>query len=430
MRLKGGASVNATELQKRLDSVELNGEVRIPHGEYEGNFTVSVPCTIYGNGALLLCGRGTALTINAPDVEINDLLAEHLDPRTGTAVCSSCKGTALNNVIVSGKVTGIDGEEGYFGIPTVINVGVFPADKGCTVRILVMLPTAARLVSEASGVTIPEPELSAGENTVLIEIEPMKSGTLLYGELSFETGVKRRIYISGEAAENAYGFEDGALVFEAEPAPTDEEVSEQGMIYPEEEEEDIEAALLAPMPYDDEKKPHELLIIERGMLVKADSPSAQIELLYDNKDFPMEVDAFAFLTNEEGTVTQNDRFVFFGNDHSIGGGVKLLNAPDKKVFHINFDMIPHDVAEIDIAYSIYNNPLNLNFSDLSNPAVSITLEDGTNYIFMLPKPLDVGTVVGIELIRSEDGFRISPLGMIYPRGLEDLCRNYGLNILN
>ena len=66
--------MNATELQKMLDSAELNGEVKIPHGEYEGNFTVSVPCTIRGNGALLLCGRGTALTINAPDVEINDLL--------------------------------------------------------------------------------------------------------------------------------------------------------------------------------------------------------------------------------------------------------------------------------------------------------------------------------------------------------------------
>lgn len=414
-----------------LDSAEMNGEVKIPHGEYEGNFVVSVPCTINGNGALLLCDKGTALTVKAPDVEINDLLTEHIDPRVGTALCSSCSGTMLNNVVVSGKVTGIDGEEGYFGIPTVINVGAFPADERCTVRINILLPTAAYLASNASGVTIPSPELYAGENTVLIEIEPMKSGTVLYGELMLETGVSRRIYISGEAVSNAHGFEDGALVYEAEPAPTEDEISEQGIIYPEEDEEDIDEALLAPMPYDDEKeKTHELLIIERGMLVKADSPTAQIELLYDNKDFPMEVDAFAFMTNDEGIVTQNDRFVFFGNDHSIGGGVRLLNAPDKKVFHINFSLIPQDVAEIDIAYSIYSNPMNLNFSDLVNPAVSITLSDGTNYIFMLPKPLDVGTVVGIELIRNEDGFRISPLGMIYPRGLEDLCRNYGLNILN
>lgn len=421
--------MKAQELQKMLDNAEMNGGIKLPHGEYEGNFTVSVPCTIHGNGALLLCGKGTALTINAPDVKINDLLIEHLSPRVGTALCSSCKGTILNNVTVSGKVIGIDGEDGYFGIPTVINIGAFPADTLCTVRIHIELPTSARLFSNASGVNIPESELSAGGNTVLIEIGPMRSGTLLYGELSLETGLKRRIYISGEAVPNAYGFEDGALIYEAEPEPTENEIAEQGVIYPEEESGDTEDELLAPMPYDDEKKPHELLIIERGMLVKADSPTAQIELLYDNKDFPMEVDAFAFMANSEGTVTQNDRFVFFGNDHSIGGGVQLLNAPDKKVFHINFDRIPHDVSEIDIAYSIYSNPLDLNFSDLSNPAVSITLENGTNYIFMLPKPLDVGTVVGIELIRSEDGFRISPLGMIYPRGLEDLCRNYGLNIL-
>lgn len=421
--------MNAKELQKRLDSAELNGEVKIPHGEYEGNFVISVPCTVHGNGALLMCGKGTVLTINAPDVEINDLFAEHLDPRGGTAICSSCQGTALNNVTVSGKVTGVDGEEGYFGIPTVINIGSFPEEELCSVRIHIAIPTAARLISNADGINIPSPELSAGENIVLIEIEPMRSGTILYGELMLETGVKRRIYISGEAVSNAYGFEDGALVYEAEPAPSDDEISEQGVIYPEEDDDD--EPLISPMPYDDEKsKTHELLIIERGMLVKADSASAQIELLYDNKDFPMEIDAFAFMANDEGTVTQNDRFVFFGNDHSVGGGVKFLNAPDKKVFYINFDLIPQDVAEIDIAYSIYSNPMNLNFSDLSNPAVSITLENGTNYIFMLPKPLDVGTLVGIELIRSEDGFRISPLGMIYPRGLEDLCRNYGLILKN
>lgn len=412
-----------------LDSAEMNGDITIPCGEYEGNFVINVPCTIHGSGAMLLCDKGAALTVNAPDVEINDLLAEHLDPRVGTALSSSCSGTSLNNLTVSGRVIGIEGEEGYFGIPTVINVGAFPADERCTVRMNITLPTAARLVSNASGVNIPDTELSEGENSVLIDIEPMKSGTVLYGELMLETKVSRKMYISGEAVSGGCSFEDGAVVFEPAPAPSEDECSEPGMIFPEEEE-DIEEALLAPMPYDETEKAHELLIIERGMLVKADSPTAQVELLYDNKDFPMDVDVFAFLANDEGLVTQNDRFVFFGNDHSIGGGVKLLNAPDKKVLHLNFSAIPQDVAEIDVAYSIYTNPQNLNFSDLSNPAVSITLADGTNYIFMLPKPLDVGTIVGIELIRSEDGFRISPLGMIYPRGLEDLCRNYGLNILS
>ncbi|MGN1134909.1 MAG: TerD family protein [Oscillospiraceae bacterium] len=418
--------MNGTELQKLLNSPDMNGEVRLPQGEFEGNFTVGVPCRIFGNKTTLLSDKGTVLTINAPDVAINDLQIELTNPRIGTAICSSCGGTSFNGVNVSGKVIGISGEEGYFGITGVIAVGKFPAEERCCVCVRFELPTAARFVSYTSGINILTPELTEGENTVQIEIEPMKSGTVLYGELAIETAVSRRIFISGEAVLNAFDYEDGRLVFEAEPAPSEEESSEPGIIYPEEG--DAEEVLLAPMPYEEEKA-QQLLIIERGMLVKADAPTAQIELLYDNKDFPMEVDAFAFMTNSEGTVTQNDRFVFFGNDHSLGGGVKLLNAPDKKVFHITFDLIPHDVEEIDIAYSIYKNPLGLNFSDLSNPAVSIKLSDGTNYIFMLPKPLDVGTVVGLELLRDGDGFKLSPLGMIYPRGLEDLCRNYGLNIL-
>lgn len=404
----------------------MNGEVRLPTGEFEGNFTVGVPCRIYGNKTTLLSDKGTVLTINAPDVEINDLQIELTNPRCGTAVCSAGSKTSFNGVNVSGRIIGVEGEEGYFGIPGVILVGKFPAEEKCCVCVRFELPTAARFVSYASGINILNPELTEGENIVRIEIEPMKIGTVLYGELAIETAVSRRIFISGEAVLNAFDYEDGRLVYEAEPAPSEEEIGEPGVIYPEEE--DDEKVMLAPMPYEEEKT-QQLLIIERGMLVKADAPTAQIELLYDNKDFPMEVDAFAFMADSKGIVTQNDRFVFFGNDHSLGGGVKLLNAPDKKVFHITFDLIPYDVEEIDIAYSIYKNPLGLNFSDLSNPAVSIKLSDGTNYIFMLPKPLDVGTVVGLELIRDGDGFKLSPLGMIYPRGLEDLCGNYGLNIL-
>lgn len=416
--------MTAAEIQKLLDNPK-DFEIHLPSGEFEGNFVINSSCVVFGDSTVLLCSRGTALTINSPGTQLNSLRIES----AGTALRTVGE-TSFNDVEIDGRIIGLCEEEGYFGIPDVIDAGKIPAEKEVSVSVRLNVPCAARFISDTNTVTLSKTDLSAGENTVIITISPIKNRTVLYTELFIETAVKRRIFVSGEASDEISSYENGKLIFEPEPEP--DFYDEPAVLYPEDGEdtdEDAEDILLAPMPYEDESKAKAPLIIERGMTVKLEAASAQIEFLYDNSDFPMEVDAFAFMLEKNGEVTSNDRFVFFGNDHSFDGGVKLLNAPDKKVFHIDFRMIPDDVSEIDIAYSIYKNPMGLNFSDLVHPAVSIKLSDGKDFIFILPEPLNVGTIVGLELIRDKDGFKANPLGMIYPRGLEDLCSNYGLKIL-
>ena len=181
---------------------------------------------------------------------------------------------------------------------------------------------------------------------------------------------------------------------------------------------------------EEEKTPlRSLYIINRGMHIPITCADAEIELIYDNKDFPMAVDAFAFMADKHGNVTQNDRFVFFGNDHSQCGSVRYLDAPDKKAMYINFNILPLDISQIDIAYSIYDNPRGLDFSGLVNPAISVKLGNGQCLIYQLEKPLDQNTLVGLEIAYLNSRWELTPLGMIYPMGLNNLCGNYGLKII-
>ncbi len=421
MNSNGRCCLKKDKLMNNLKNIN-----NVPSGDSVGNFIISSPCVISGGFARLISDKGAVLTINSDGVELSDICIELTDPRAGTSLRVIKGKPRLDRVYVNGKVEGIDGEDGYFGIPTAINLGKIPADRKCTALFKVNIPCKAQIKSELEGVEVYREnggsELSSGENLIRLDISPTKSGALLAGDIIICTALLRRIFFTAEIAENVSDYKDEQLVFE--PLPENEYIINQpDTLYPDNNDE------ISPMPYDENASaPEERMIIERGMLVKLDGDEIEIELIYDNVSFPMEVDAFAFMSDENGNVTQNDRFVFFGNDHSADGSVKLLNAPDKKVFYINLKKLPNDVDFIDFAWSIYDNPLGLNLKDLSNPAVRIHTSDGKGFIFILPKPLDSGTVVGIELLRKEDGFRLSPLGMLYPKGLESLCRNYGLHI--
>lgn len=399
----------------------------VPSGDSEGNFIISSPCAISGGFARLISDNEPVLTIASDGVSLSDICVELTDPRTGTSLRVIKGKPTFDRVFVNGRAEGIDGEDGYFGVPTAINLGKIPADRKCTAFFRVNIPCKAQIKSELDGVEVycenGGNELLCGENLIKLEISPISAGTVLAGDIIISTALMRRIFFTAEIDENITDYEDGQLVFE--PLPENEYIINQSdRLCP-----DNKAEAVLPMPYDEKASDfEERMIIERGMLVKLDAPRLEIELIYDNTSFPMEVDAFAFMSDENGNVAKNDRFVFFGNDHSSDGGVKLLNAPDKKCFYVDLKKLPDDVEFIDFAWSIYENPLKLDLDDLSNPAVRIKASDGKGFIFILPKPLDSGTVVGIELMRKEDGFRLSPLGMLYPKGLESLCRNYGLHI--
>lgn len=431
-------------IQRLIDITPTYGEVYLPQGEFEGPFTVNKPCHIIGDNTTLWCGSGTILTIKSEGVAVENLRAEitGADPNSTDCAAIYCEydDTNFEGVEIIGRIIGIDGEDKPWGIPRTLELGTFPAERQCTFQAELIVPAETEITPLFQDISIEPRYLAAGRNTVTVTLAPIRAGSYVYGEIQLRSKFLRRIYISGIAGECS-DYIDGAVIFSADEnalAAQEEafrqlakqKISEQDIIFPDFFEPPPDTNEMYTPPVDNTPaQTHSLCIIERGMVVTPQTNKLEIELIYDNKDFPMDVDAFAFMTDERGNVTKNDRFVFFGNDRSLCGGVRYLNAPDKKVMYIDLGDIPADVSQVDIAYSIYENPRGLNFKDLKNPAISIKTGDGTQMIFRLEPPLNHGTLVGME-IRYENGrWGISPLGMIYPMGLSNLCGNYGLKIL-
>lgn len=430
------------ELQQLLNKPDAAGEVHLPTGEFEGPFSCNVPCHIIGNNTTLWRSKGAVLNVSAEGVTLENLRVEvtgdSISGKDNAAIFSRQGDTSFINVEVIGSVAGIEGEDNPRGLPKLVDLGVFPAEQVCTWQIKVIASAATEILSLSHDISITPSYIEQGKNTLTITVAPIRSGSYIYGEVLFRSKVTRRAYLSGSADENISGYEDGRTVFAADEEayysaekfdPSEEEFVSD-MLFPDEPAPAPRAdAMYTPEPIEETPPElHSLYLINRGMRVNLNGPTAEIELIYDNKDFPMDVDAFAFMADKNGNVTQNDRFVFFGNDHSSCGGVRYLNAPDKKVMYVNFNILPLDVTEIDIAYSIYSNPHGLNFSHLKNPAIQIKLADGQQLIYRLEPPLAVGTLVGIEMSYNNSKWELTPLGMIYPPGLERLCENYGLKI--
>lgn len=429
------------ELQQLLNRPDSSGEIHIPSGEFEGPLAVSRPCRIVGNNTTLWRSKGPVLTVSSSGVTLENLRIEvtndNLPAADSVAVNSVQHDTGFVNVEIAGRLKGISGEEKPWGIPKMINIGKLPAEKECVCILEVIVPVRTEIISDIHDVTIAPSVLEAGANTVTLSIAPIRSGSYIYGEILLKSAVTRRIYLSGSADENVSDFEDGKVLFKADPTELEAEETENAQT--DYEEEMIFPDMSVPVPQtnelytpeaveDEPVETHSLFMLERGMHIPITCDEAEIELLYDNREFPMEIDAFTFMADKHLNVTKNDRFVFFGNDHSLCGGVRYLNAPDRKVIYINFNALPLDVAEVDIAYSIYQNPLNLNFSNLKNPAISIKLSNGQQLIYRLEPPLTHNTLVGLEIGYSNSRWELTPLGMIYPMGLESLCSNYGLKI--
>lgn len=425
-------------MQKLLNSPE-NGEVRLPSGEFEGPFMVNAPCRIIGRDTTLWRNKGPVLIINTPGVTVENIRAEITNsnlPSSESVAIVAKEDTVFKDTEIIGRLTGVKGEEKPWGIPKFVRLGRIPAERQLEFILEVIVPVRTEIISEVHDVTVSPTVLEAGANTVTLRVSPVRSGSYIYGELVFCSAVKKRVYVSGTADENVF-VQSESVIYRADPqAMAQEENScETAETYADEV---IFPDMSVPLPEKNEMytpevdtskdTPQSLFILERGMHIPLGCDGAEIELVYDNKDFPMEIDAFAFMADKHLAVTKNDRFVFFGNDHSQCGGVRYLNAPDRKVMYINFNILPMDISEVDIAYSIYENPTGLNFSHLKNPAISVKLSDGRHFIYPLQKPLDKNTLVGLEISYMNSRWELTPLGMIYPMGLSSLCSNYGLKI--
>lgn len=161
--------------------------------------------------------------------------------------------------------------------------------------------------------------------------------------------------------------------------------------------------------------------------------------MYDGgADF--DLDAAAFLLGENGKVTTDEDFVFYGNlkhkseavvhqgDNLTGEG----DGDDEQIF-VDLSKVPANIARIAFTVTIYDSDTRRqNFGQVSNSFIRIVDETTNNEIvrFDLGEDFSIETAVVVgELYRHNGEWKFNAVGSGFSGGLRALCLQYGVNVL-
>ncbi len=425
-------------IQQLLDNPDSTGRVELPRGELEGKFIVRKSCKINGNGSLLWSNSGPVLIVDAENVQIDNLKIEltnsNLPPEQYVSVFCRNNDTAFTNVEVNGAVLGIKDEEQFWGIPRIIDLGTFEAEKEHAYIIEIYSPVEAEISCNFHDVTLSVDTLVQGYNTVTVNVGKIRSGSLIYGNIVIKSAVERRVILSGTAGDENT-FADGAMLYTVDrEAPVQYAEMLNNLDYvqlatmPEPELETVEPEL---EEIDEEpviEYNEENVIIAPGKRLPIAPKQYKIELI-GKSELKMDIDAYLFMLDSNGKVSNDKRMIFFGNDHSDCGSVTYLNAPDKRVMYIDFRRIPAGVSMMVMLFSIYgNNPDHL-FDKFRDGDISILCENGVHMHLPLSENIHQKTLLAVAFERTDGIWEMIPSGKGIGLPLEEICRGYGVTIV-
>jgi stress response protein SCP2 len=286
-------------------------------------------------------------------------------------------------------------------IPKILKMGLIPADTSCRAVFEVSLDAPFEL-GDLPDVKFSPQSLTEGENTVTATVSPLRDGTILYTDFKI---ADETVFITAEAARENF-------------APQDAVIRRIG-----DDSGDKAERLYLPKYPGEAKKRNAETILTRGTHIPLVGKEFEAVISFDTDGKPHDIDAYVFLHDGSGVLKSPADFVYFGNDTARGGAVSYLNAPDKRAVYVDFEKLPLDINRIDFVFAVYGN--GDMFSKIKNCGVRIISEG--NKMF-LPLAENSGAIVAFEVAREQDGFVLSPLVMPYKKGLDTLCRNYGLKV--
>ncbi len=152
-----------------------------------------------------------------------------------------------------------------------------------------------------------------------------------------------------------------------------------------------------------------------------------------------DLDASAFLANEEGKVVNDLDFVFYNNLISPDGGVEHTGdnrtgegEGDDEQIIIDFSKISNHIEKVGITVTIHDaEARNQNFGQVSNAFVRVVNPETNEEIlrFDLGEDFSVETAIVVcELYKHSGEWKFNAIGSGFSGGLAALCRNYGLTV--
>lgn len=159
---------------------------------------------------------------------------------------------------------------------------------------------------------------------------------------------------------------------------------------------------------------------------------------YDgSSDF--DLDAVTFMLGNNGRVTSDADFVFYGNKlhpsgsvESMGDNLTGAGDGDDEVVKVTLSAVPAAVEKIVFAVSIYDaETRHQNFGQVENAFIRIVDETTNQEILRYDLgedfSIETSVVVG-ELYRHSSEWKFNAIGSGFQGGLAALCVNYGVNV--
>lgn len=188
-------------ISERLKNQTKGKIIEIPYGEFMEQVIIDKPVFIKAsNSGITIVGPSPTVSILKKGIKLENI----------NIICSDSNETCLQikektepefiNVCVRGNVAGIDGEEGTWDIPDVLDLAVIP-ERDTTNIFTIFSPVHGRIYPENIKAISCSPEkIKPGLNSLTLKIEEIQKGCLLNGNLVIETDVlhlKRRIVLTG-----------------------------------------------------------------------------------------------------------------------------------------------------------------------------------------------------------------------------------------
>ncbi len=401
-------------LNQIIDSALPGADITLPAGEFEGPVIIAKPLRISGKNTTVWAKKGSVIEIKSPGVSISDIRAELTESSETDCAIKAYFPADAKNVEVLGSVSGFGAEDGFFDVPRTINLGEFLADAENTFTLTVNVPEKTEILCDIKEIVISPKTLDKGRNDLTITVSGISEKTLLYAEILYKTRFVRRVYLMGKPKADIPAVNKHIYT-----AP--ERDFSQTAVQPTLPESDV----VSMTNQADSALP--ALEMQKGQrLSLAGYLGSRFSIWFTcEKPVGMDIDAYAFLLDEQEKALEDRSLVFFGNESSPNGEVRFF--PNDGHLEIDLAKVDYRVKKITLAYSIYAGNANSNFSLVRNPRVSLRT-DFERLSYVMSDLKNETTAVALELYLYKGEWKISVVGSGYNDGMARLCNRFGIQV--
>lgn len=152
-----------------------------------------------------------------------------------------------------------------------------------------------------------------------------------------------------------------------------------------------------------------------------------------------DLDGAAFLVGENGKITKQEDFIFYGNLKHPSGSVEHLGdnrtgvgEGDDEVIRIDLSKVPPEIQKIVFTVTIYEaENRKQNFGQVNNAFVRIVDEEKNEEMLRYDLgedfSIETAAVFG-ELYKHNNEWKFNAIGSGYQGGLAALCSSYGVDV--